>query len=210
MRFSSDVIKMEKVSKKKLIEEYKEGDIVVDIFVVKIKKGISSTTNGKYFFSLVLTDSSGKSIDYRYWGGMSQEKVKVIYDLIKNDSVVLIIGKVSSYNEKMQITSDELQILRVLEPTEFDSGSFIKRTKKDIEQLYTQIEGYINSIKEEKLKKELLLILTALLRRLPVVSRPPRGWPVTRFQRRLFRLMVPISHLLTPRASSPWPTRIQR
>lgn len=151
---------MDQALKKKLIGDYKEGEPVSDIFVVKIRKGISPASNGKYFFSLILTDASGKSIDYRYWGGPKEEKVKELYDSIKDDSVVKIFGKVSSYKDKLQITSDEPQSPVVLTPNEYDSSSFIKRTKKDVDQLYSQIEAHIDSIKDEKLK----LLLNSLFK----------------------------------------------
>jgi len=149
---------MDKILKKKLINEYKEGDLVDDIFVVKIRKGILQASNGKYYFSLILTDSSGKSIDYRYWGGLDQEKVKEVYSPIKDDSVIHLRGKVSSYQGKIQITSDELQIIRVLESTEYNPESFIKRTKKDVENLYLKLQEYINRVNNEKLK----LLLTSI------------------------------------------------
>ena len=143
---------MAKISKKKLIDEYKEGELLDDIFVVKIRKTISAASNGKYFFSLVLTDSSGKSIDYKYWGGHDENKVKTLYDSINDDSVIRIFGKVSPYNGKMQITSDEYQMPKALMAAEYEAASFIKKTKKDIEQLHQQIQDAIDSIQDEKLK----------------------------------------------------------
>lgn len=143
---------MEKILKKKLIDEYKEGELVDDIFVVKVRKEVSPASNGKYYFSLVLTDSSGGSIDYRYWGGTDQERVKKVYEPIKDDSVIHLQGKVSSYKEKIQITSEEPQAINVLSPSEYDPGSFIKRTKKSIDELYLTLESYIEKISDLKLK----------------------------------------------------------
>ena len=56
---------MDKIAKKKLIDEYQERELIKDIFVVMIKKGVSSYAKG-YYFSLILTDSSGKSVEYKY------------------------------------------------------------------------------------------------------------------------------------------------
>lgn len=156
LRFYNFDRSMEKISKKKLINEYKEGDLVDDIFVVKIRKGILQTSNGKYYFSLILTDSGGKSIDYKYWGGLNQEKVKRVYSPINDDSVIHLQGKVSSYQGKIQITSDDPQIIRVLESGEYEPEEFIKRTKKDVESLYLELKEYINKVNDEKLK--LLLV----------------------------------------------------
>lgn len=88
---------MEKFTKKQPIKDLKEGDVVLDIFVVKIKKPITAYKNG-FFFTLVLSDSSGGSIDYKYWGDSNEDKIKQIYDSIKSDDVVHVYGRVSSYN----------------------------------------------------------------------------------------------------------------
>ena len=143
---------MEKLSKKKLINEYNEGEEVKDIFVVKFKKGISNYAKG-YSFYLVLTDSSGKSMDYKYWGGNDEAKVKMIYDTIKDDSVVYVEGKVGSYNNKPQIGSNEgVHLIKVIEKDQYNEEDFIKKTTKDIEIMYSQLEGYIEKVRDEKLK----------------------------------------------------------
>lgn len=142
---------MEKIPKLKLLSDYQEGDLVRDIFVVKIKKGISDYAKG-YYFSLVLTDSSAKSTDYRYWGGPDEKKIKELYDSIKTDSVVKIIGQMSSYNGKPQIVSNEQDPIQVLKKGEYNEENFIKKTQKNTEELYLNLENYINKIKEIKLK----------------------------------------------------------
>ena len=113
---------MDKITKTKLLNEYKDGDVVNDIFVVKIKKGVSDYTKG-YYFSLILTDSSGKSIEYRYWGGADENVVKELYDSIKNDSVLLVNGSVSSYQGKLQIMSNEKHLIEVLKDDSLESSN---------------------------------------------------------------------------------------
>jgi len=142
---------MDKIPKRKSLDEYKEGELVRDVFVVKIKKGVSDYAKG-YYFALILTDSSGKSVEYRYWGGPDERRVKEIYDSIKNDSVLFVNGLVSAYQGKLQITSNEQHIIKVLEKGEYDEGDFIKKTRKDINELSLKLEEYINKIKNEKLK----------------------------------------------------------
>lgn len=143
---------MEKLSKKKLIDEYNEGDDVKDIFVVKFKKGVSSYAKG-YSFYLVLTDSSGKSIDYKYWGGPEEATVKAIYNTIKDDSVIYVEGKITSYNNKPQIGSNEgIHLIKVVEKNQYNEEDFIKKTTKNIDELYLKIEEYIEKVQDEKLK----------------------------------------------------------
>jgi len=140
----------EKIPKRKLLDEYKEGEPVDDIFVVKIKKGVSDYSKG-FYFALILTDASSKSIDYRYWGGPNEERVKRIYDSIKNDSVIHITGQVSSYQGKMQITSNEVDRIIVLEKGQYLEQDFIKKTKKDIDFLKSELDRHIGKVKDEKL-----------------------------------------------------------
>ncbi len=148
---------MDKIIKKKLLNEYTEGDLVQDIFVVKIKKGLLGYAKGHYF-SLILTDSSGGSIEYRYWGGRDENKVKQMYDSIKDDSVIYTEGQFSSYYGKPQITSNEQQPVKVLERGQYNEADFIKRTKKDIENLYSSLMEHINKVSNEKLKLLLMNI----------------------------------------------------
>jgi 3'-5' exoribonuclease len=154
---------MEKIAKKKLIDEYKEGDFVDDIFVVKIKKSVSSYEKG-YYFSLILTDSSGKSIDYRYWGAADESKVKQLYDSIKEDSVVHIKGKFSSYKGKSQITSNEQDLIELIEKGQYNEEDFIKKSLKNIEELYVKLEKYMDNVNDENLKSLLKNIFNEEIR----------------------------------------------
>ena len=142
---------MDKVVKKKLISEYKEGESTRDIFVVKLKKGIQSYVKG-FYFSLVLTDSSGKSLEYRYWGDDDEERIHRIYDPIIDDSVVYLEGQFTMYQGKLQLTSSVEQAFRVLEKDQYNEVDFIKKSKKDIEEMYLKLRQYIDKITNEKLK----------------------------------------------------------
>jgi len=142
-----------KYEKKKLIEEYEEGEEVKDIFVVKFKKGVSPYQKG-FSFSLVLTDSSGESMDYRYWGGTDEKKVKEIYDEIKEDSVIHVEGIVSSYKGKLQLTTNEGKgLIKIVKESEYDSEDFIKKGAKDLEELYNKLNKKISGVEDDKIKK---------------------------------------------------------
>lgn len=145
---------MDKFTKKQQIKDLKEGQIIEDIFVVKIKKSILPYIRG-YSFSLILSDSSGRSIEYKYWGNRDEEKIKEIFNSVKKDSVVLIKGKVLTYRDKLQISSEENEILKVLQQGEYEAD-FIIAPKKDIEEMYILLISKINSIQNESLKIFLL------------------------------------------------------
>lgn len=153
---------MEKLTKKQPINTLKIGDLINDIFVVQNKKKIGPYSNG-HFFILTLSDSSGKSIEYKYWGGADENHVKNLFNSIKSDSVVLIKGQVKIYNERLEINADALGTLKVLNPEEYEA-EFIMAAKKDIEEMYSNLLLKINSIQNDSLKRFLLDIFESDLK----------------------------------------------
>lgn len=77
--------------KKKQINELKPNEQVNDIFVVRFKKPVEKTKNGKYYFSLKIQDAFGDMM-LKYWGNEDQKKVEEMYDSIQNDDVILVEG----------------------------------------------------------------------------------------------------------------------
>lgn len=142
---------MEKITKKQPINTLKEGDRVDDVFVVKIKKGVSPYAKG-FSFSLLLSDSTGLSIEYKYWGGTNEGTVRKLYDSIKDDSVVHVQGKFSIWRETRQITTNEPDIIETLENGQYEESDFIKKPKKDIDEMYNELIKFISSVKNEQLK----------------------------------------------------------
>ena len=145
---------MEKLTKKQPINTLKEGDFVRDLFVVKIKKSIMPYAKG-HSFALILADSSGSSIEYKYWGGQNLEKVKEKYDSIKSDSVIFVNGRVVSYQGKLQLSADELGQIQVLTHDEYEAD-FIISAKKDVELMNLELISKINSLSNSELKNLLL------------------------------------------------------
>ncbi len=143
---------MEKYAKKQQISSLKEGDAVDDVFVVKIKKGMSQYVKG-YSFQLLLSDNSGKTIEYKYWGGPDEDKVKALYDSIKHDSVVHLQGKVSSYSGKLQLTTNAPFTIEVLNEEQYNKEDFVKAAKKDINKMYDELKQTIGNIENVKIKE---------------------------------------------------------
>lgn len=143
---------MESYTKKQQISALKEGDIVDDVFVVKIKKGISQYVKG-YSFQLLLSDNSGKTIEYKYWGSPDEGKVRALYEPIKEDSVVHVQGMVSTYSGKLQLATNEPFIIEVLNEGQYSKEDFVKPAKKDINKMYDGIKQAIEKVEDLNLKK---------------------------------------------------------
>jgi len=142
---------MEKFTKKHAIASLKEGDRIDDIFVVKIKKGLIQYAKG-FAFELILSDSSGKSLEYKYWGSQDKDKVKALYDSIKPDCIVHVQGVVSSYKGKLQLTTNEPDKIEVLEKGQYAESDFIKPAKKNVDEMYVELLNAIDSVENKKLK----------------------------------------------------------
>jgi len=149
---------MKKFQKIKKISEFKEGEFVDDIFIVKFKKGINKYANG-FYFELILADNSG-NITYKYWGSNDEAKINALYDSIKPDSIVHVQGKVSLYKDKLQLVTNEPFVFEVLNEGQYDKSDFINPPRKDIDLMFKKIIEAINSVKNEKIKKLLYSIFT--------------------------------------------------
>ena len=147
-----------KYEKTQLIKSLKKDEVINDIFVVKFKKPVQSYSNdSKYRFELRLGDSSGE-IMLKYWGGTDKQKVEQIYDSIKQDDVIFVQGRVGEWNGIFDIScNQEDPALKVLTTDEYDLSDFIRKTERDIEEMYSEILNIIESIENGKFKQLLKL-----------------------------------------------------
>ena len=92
------------LKKKKQLNELKVGDFVDDVFVIKIKRELRAYKNG-FKFVLILSDASGHSVEYVYWGEQNESAVKKIYDTLSKDNVIHIQATVGTYRDKPQLSA---------------------------------------------------------------------------------------------------------
>jgi len=143
-----------KRKKEQFIENLREGDVINDLYAVKIKNPPRPYKRGTWF-GLVATDKTGE-INVKYWGGDNKERVKRLYDSFKTGDVVQIrLGNVEIYEDKPQISINESSGgIRRCGSNEYDVSDFIPSlNEKKIEELFEVIKQYINNVKNTKLKK---------------------------------------------------------
>ncbi|MFH1510307.1 MAG: HD domain-containing protein [Candidatus Woesearchaeota archaeon] len=165
--------------KKQLIRDLKKDDLVNDIFVVKFKKPIEPYRNG-YKFELRLGDSS-KEIMCKYWGPQEEAKVRLLYDLIKPDSVVQVQGRVNEWNNQLEVSCNESDIIRVLGADEYDIKDFVRQSEKDIEIMYKELLARIASVEDIEIRivlEKLFLdkIFSEEFKRCPAAMYKHHGW----------------------------------
>jgi 3'-5' exoribonuclease len=141
--------------KKQPLSALKENQRIEDVFVVKMKKGLANYTGG-YYFILILSDGSGSSMDYKYWGGPEEERMRAIYDSIKEDAVVLISGKVQRNRQtgRLEIASNPpIEFVRPLKDNEYDTDDFIAPPKRPLEEMAAELKFCVGSVTDHDLKK---------------------------------------------------------
>jgi 3'-5' exoribonuclease len=142
-----------KRKKEQYIENLREGDVVNDIYAVKIKNPPRPYKRGTWF-GLVITDKTGE-ITLKYWGGDNKERIKRLYDSFKPGDVIQVrIGNVEIYEDKPQISINETSGgLRRCGQNEYDVSDFIPSLDEErINDLFEIIQGYIKEVENEQLR----------------------------------------------------------
>ena len=144
--------------KEQYIENLREGDIVNDIFSVKMKRPPRPYRKGNWF-SFIAIDKTGE-ISVKFWGGENKDRVKRLYDSFKVGDVVQIrSGSVEIYEEKPEISINEKTGgLRRCGLDEFYIDDFtVALDEKVIKKYIDKIKDEIENIKNIQLKKLLKL-----------------------------------------------------
>jgi 3'-5' exoribonuclease len=153
-------------AKKKQISELRDGERVEDIFVVKIKKGVRAYAKG-YRFDLILSDSSGRTISFTYWGDENMDAVKALYESVRADSVVLVKGRTERFQDRLVISTNPPDTVRPLGEGEFSPDEFIGPARRDIGEMTAELRAYINRVRRDDVRHllERVFLDTAFLER---------------------------------------------
>lgn len=120
-------------------------------FIVKFKKPVQKYAKG-YGFQLNISDATG-SMMLKYWGPDNEAVVTDLYDKISEGDVISIKGKTTSYNNTISINVDSSGELKKLEKGEYDLSEFVRKSDRDPGHLFSMLNGFLNSVKDEEMKK---------------------------------------------------------
>jgi 3'-5' exoribonuclease len=136
---------------KKLFVKDLEPDPSITSFFLVHEKEVRNTANGKTYLRMELGDRTG-TVEARMWDQFEAQAKDV-----NRDDFIKVQARVELYRNKPQLT---LQQFRVAKPEEIDLGDFLPRTPYDVEELYKQVLGYIEGMKNPWLKQLCAKILT--------------------------------------------------
>lgn len=124
---------------KQFIADLKDKSIVSSQFMV-YKKQIRDFKNkpGKYL-TFIIADKTGQ-MEAKVW-----DKAEEFAARFKEEDIVLLEGRVESFNDKLQ-----LKVANLHKVNEYDIGDFLHKTSKDVDKLFNYIKSV--NIKNRYLK----------------------------------------------------------
>lgn len=127
----------------KFIKDYKEGDRVFDIYLCKHKQA-AVTKNGKPYENVILQDKTG-TIDAKVWEPNNPGIAE--YDAL---DYIEVYGEVSSFQGALQIS---VKRIRVCGEGEYNPADYLPVSSKDIGEMYKELTGLIQSVKNTYLRQ---------------------------------------------------------
>ena len=125
------------------IKDFHDGERIQGIYLCRQKsEGIAR--NGKPYGNVTLQDKTG-SIECKIWD-LSNAGIAEFEAL----DYVEVTGDPSVYNNALQL---KILKVRVAEEGEYDPADYIPVSSKNIEEMYGELLRFVNSVKNEYLKK---------------------------------------------------------
>ncbi len=127
----------------KYTEQYREGDNVNDVYLIKHKQS-AVTKNGKPYENVILQDKTG-TMDAKIWdvSSMGIDDFDVL-------DYCMVGGSVTSFNGQLQVN---IKRIRKVSEGEYDPADYLPVSSYNIDEMYDELLGYIKSLKSEHLKK---------------------------------------------------------
>ena len=127
----------------KFIETLREGERINGIYLCKFKQA-ALTKSGKPYDNVILQDKTG-TLDAKIWDPGS-----VGIDEFDAMDYVAVTGDVTSFQGNLQLS---IKRVRKVGEGEYEPENYLPVTDKDIDEMYKEMMGYINSIKNPYLSK---------------------------------------------------------
>jgi 3'-5' exoribonuclease len=146
-----------------------ENQVIVGFFAVAAKQ-VRSKNDGATYFALTLADSTGQ-IEARMWETAEAGE-------FATGDIIKLRGQVCRYQEKLQINVEKI---REAHEGEFDLGDFVPKTTRDVNELWAELNGYVDSFTDPHLKALLRSFLddeplAAAMREAPAAKSMHHAW----------------------------------
>lgn len=127
----------------KYIKDYKDGDRFFDIYLCKHKVS-AVTKNGKPYDSVILQDKTG-TMDAKIWDPNNAGIAD--FDVL---DYIEVYGDVISFQGALQVN---VKRVRKCSAEEVNTGDYLPISKYNIEEMYQELIGYVDSVENAYLKQ---------------------------------------------------------
>jgi 3'-5' exoribonuclease len=150
-----------------------EDGKLFDSFFLVLQKQLRTTKANKPYLNLILCDKTGQ-LEGRVWE-MADPRINKEFD---RGDVVKVRGCVSRFDDRLQLKVDQL---RKATATETDKTDLMPATTCDVEMLWAQLIGFIESFTDPDLKRLLTTVLAdpqiaAAYREAPAAKQLHHAW----------------------------------
>ena len=123
------------------LKELRDGEMVSENYFCKQKQTLQ-TKAGKSYFSLILQDKTG-TMDGKVW------ELNAGIEHFEALDYIRVEGQVVSFQGALQLN---IRRVRRLSEGEYDVSEYMPCTKKDTAEMYKELLGYIDSLKDAQFK----------------------------------------------------------
>ena len=127
----------------KYIKDYKDGEKLFDIYLCKHKQA-AVTKNGKPYENLILQDKTG-TIDAKVWDPNNAGIAE--FDVL---DYIEVYGDVTSFQGALQVN---VKRIRKCREGEYEPSNYLPVSKYDIEEMYGELLGFIDKVKNSYLNQ---------------------------------------------------------
>jgi 3'-5' exoribonuclease len=127
----------------KYIKDYKDGDRIFDIYFCKFKSS-AVTKNGKNYDNVIIQDKTG-TLDAKIWDPNNAG----IADFDAMDYIE-VYGDVTSFNGALQVN---VKRVRKCEEGEYDEKEYMPVSKRNLDEMYSELVKFIDSVGNPYLNK---------------------------------------------------------
>ncbi len=127
----------------KYIKDYKDGEKLFDIYLCKHKQS-AVTKNGKPYENLILQDKTG-TIDAKVWDPNNAGIAE--FDVL---DYIEVYGDVTSFQGALQVN---VKRIRKCREGEYEPSNYLPVSKYDIEEMYGELLGFIDKVKNPYLNQ---------------------------------------------------------
>ena len=127
----------------KYIEELREGERLGDVYLCKSRQS-ALTKSGKTYENVILQDKTG-TLDAKIWDpgspGIGEfEAMDYVY----------VVGDVTNFQGSLQLS---IKRAAKADEGEYNPADYLPMSRRDIEEMYGELMGYLHSIKNPFLLK---------------------------------------------------------